>query len=152
MNSTFELELEKTGQLIYCNKGVSMRPLIRQGKDLMVIKKVTEPPKKYDAILYKRQNGQYVLHRILKVKNQGYVLCGDNMYTLEHDVKPEQVLGILTAVIRGGKEIPVTNKFYKLYVHLWCDFFIIRAPIIYLRNLLVAVLRKLFYAKKREQF
>ncbi len=52
---TFEELLERDGQIAYTNKGVSMMPLLRQGRDLMVIdKKGPEPCKKYDAVLFKR--------------------------------------------------------------------------------------------------
>ena len=46
-------------------KGVSMLPFIREGKDSVVISPVTEGLKKYDVVLYKRDSGQYVLHRIV---------------------------------------------------------------------------------------
>ena len=79
-SSSFEEILEKEGRLIYTNVGTSMLPLIRQGKDLLII----EPPdgrlKKYDIPLYRRDSGQYVLHRVLKVREQDYVLCGDHQW------------------------------------------------------------------------
>lgn len=126
-NSTFEEELEKRGRLVYKNVGTSMRPLIRQGKDLIVISKPEGRLKKYDVPLYRRDSGQYVLHRILKVRENDYVICGDNQWRKEYGVTDSQIIGVLTAVVRGGKEIPVTGKAYRLYVHLWCDLFFLRA-------------------------
>jgi hypothetical protein len=35
--TTFEEEIEKNGRLVYTNVGDSMRPLIRQGRDLLII-------------------------------------------------------------------------------------------------------------------
>ena len=78
--STFEDQLAKTGKLIYTNRGDSMMPLIKQDRDLLIIEPVHGRLKKYDVPLYKRDNGQYVLHRILKVREQGYVICGDNRW------------------------------------------------------------------------
>lgn len=67
--STFEEQIRKHGYLVYRNVGDSMLPILRQGKDLMVISRKPEDRlKKYDVPLYKRDNGQYVLHRILKVR------------------------------------------------------------------------------------
>ena len=64
-NSSFEEILDREGQLIYTNVGDSMWPLIRQGRDLVVIHRTTGRLKKYDVPLYRRDSGQYVLHRVL---------------------------------------------------------------------------------------
>ena len=125
--SSFEEILTRDGRLIYSNVGDSMWPLIRQGRDLLVI----EPPKgrlkKYDVPLYRRDSGQYVLHRVLKVREADYVLCGDNRSHLETGITDRHVLGVLTAVIRDGKELSVTDRRYRLYVRLWCGSFPLRA-------------------------
>ena len=115
--TTFELQLERDGVLIYPNKGTSMLPLIRQGRDLMVIKKLNKRPRKYDAVLFIRADGKYVLHRIQKVYNDGsYYIIGDNCTTGE-TVKEDQIIGILTEVKRGekGKSIMSSDIKYKLY-------------------------------------
>ena len=129
--STFEEQLAQNGKLIYTNKGDSMMPLIKQDRDLLIIEPVHGRLKKYDVPLYKRDNGQYVLHRILKVREQGYVICGDNRWAKEYGITDKHIIGVLTAVIRDGKEIPVNDRKYKLYVHLWCDFFPVRAVIVH---------------------
>lgn len=132
--TTFEEQLQNKGRIIYTNKGVSMWPLLRQDRDLMVIERKEEGClKKYDAVLFKRKNGQYVLHRILKIKAEDYLIVGDNCFQKEY-VKEEQILGVLKAVVRNGKTILVTNKWYLLYVHIWCDFFPLRALILRVRS------------------
>ena len=128
--STFEEEINKTGKLIYTNVGDSMMPLIRQGKDLLIIEKVNGRLKKYDVPLYKRDSGQYVLHRILKVRKNDYVICGDNRWGREYGIQDRHIIGVLTEIIRDGREVSVNDKKYKIYVHLWCDFFWIRAFIL----------------------
>lgn len=123
---TFEEQLNKNGTLIYTNKGVSMLPLLREDRDIMVIRKIEGTDcKKYDAVLFMRPwvtgRGRYVLHRILRVNEDGsFWIIGDNCVSGE-TVKPEQILGVLTSVIRDGKTVNVTDKKYLLYVHLWCD-------------------------------
>ena len=135
--STFEEEIEKHGQLVYRNVGDSMLPLLRQGKDLFVISRKPEGRlKKYDVPLYKRDDGTYVLHRIIKVRKHDYVLCGDNRWQCETGITDRHVIGVMTAIIRDGTSIPVTDRKYRLYVHLWCDFFFLRAFILGLRALL----------------
>lgn len=141
--STFEEEIQKNGKLIYTNSGDSMEPLIRQGRDVLVISEVQGRLKKYDVPLYKRDSGQYVLHRILKVRKNDYVICGDNRWQKEYGITDRHIIGVLTSVIRNGKkEMPVTAPGYRLYVHLWCDFFIIRGLIIRTKYFLKRRFRK----------
>lgn len=142
MSSTFEEQLEKDGILIYTNVGDSMMPLLRQHKDIIIIKKTISRLKKYDVPLYKRSSGQYVLHRILKVRPNDYVICGDNRWQIEYGITDQNIIGVLTGFIRDGKEISVTDKRYLLYVHIWCDFFIVRAFILRVKHFLKKIISK----------
>ncbi len=134
--SDFRTELEKYGKLIYTNVGDSMMPLIKQGRDVLIIQKPDGRLKKYDVPLYQRDSGQYVLHRILKVRKSDYVICGDNRYNKETGITDRHIIGVLTGIIRNGVEMSVTDFRYRLYVHLWCDFFPVRAFLIRVRNFL----------------
>ena len=134
--STFEEEIEKSGKIIYTNVGDSMMPFIRQGRDVLVISRAEGRLKLYDVPLYKRDSGQYVLHRILKVRENDYVICGDNRCSREYGITDRHIIGVLTGIIRDGREIPVTDRKYRIYVHLWCDFFPVRAFFIRIRQFL----------------
>ena len=131
---TFEQEIAEKGKLVYTNVGDSMMPLIKQGRDLIVIKKAEGRLKRYDVPLYKRDNGQYVLHRILWVRKNDYLICGDNRYGVERGITDRHIIGVLSEVIRDGKTVKVTDPRYKLYVHLWCDLFFVRAGILYIKR------------------
>lgn len=116
--TSFERELETHGSIIFTNRGVSMLPLLRQDRDVMVIDKRGEGRcRKYDAVLFKRDNGQYILHRILKLLDGGYFIVGDNCTDGEF-VREEQVLGVLRQVRRDGKTIQVTDPGYRFYVRV----------------------------------
>lgn len=141
--SSFEQELNEKGVLVYTNVGDSMLPLIRQNRDLIIIKKHQGRLKKYDVPLYKRDSGQYVLHRVLKVRRNDYVLCGDNRCNKEYGISDKHIIGVLTAVKRNGRTINVTDRKYRIYVHLWCDFFPIRAAIIRLRTLIKKIKKRI---------
>lgn len=136
IKSTFEDEIRRTGKLVYVNSGDSMMPVLRENKDLLVIGKVNGRLNKYDVPLYKRDSGQYVLHRILKVRKSDYVICGDNRWRKEYGITDRHIIGVLTAIIRDGREISVKSKKYRLYVHIWCDFFYIRALILKIKSFL----------------
>ena len=134
-NSTFEDEIKRTGRIIYTNVGDSMMPLIKQGRDVLVISVVNGRLKRYDIPLYKRDSGQYVLHRILKVRKNDYVICGDNRCNKEYGITDRHIIGVLSGIIRDGREIPVTDIKCLIYAHLWCDLFPVRVLIIRIRQI-----------------
>ena len=143
MNETvsFEEILERDGTLVYTNKGVSMLPLLREGRDLMVIRrKGPERCKRLDVVLFRRPGasgrGAYVLHRVLRVNGDGtYWILGDNCVAGE-TVREENVLGVLTAVVRNGKTVQTTNWNYRVYSHLWCGCYPVRIALTRARGLL----------------
>lgn len=117
MTKKFEDIINEQGQLVYTNLGDSMYPLIKP-RDLLVIKKVTAPLKKNDIPLYKRDSGQYVLHRIVKIKNGEYYICGDNRAFIERGITDRHIIGVLTDIVREGRTIPVNSPEFKSYVKL----------------------------------
>jgi len=127
---SFEQVLDREGRLIYTNVGTSMLPLIRQGRDLMIIEKPHGRLKKYGVPLYKRNDGKYVLHRILKVRDNDYVICGDHCWRKEYGITDDHIIGELVGVVRNGQEISLDSWKCKLYAHLWCDFFPVRVIIL----------------------
>lgn len=143
---SFEELLEKDGYLVYNNLGYSMLPLLRQKKDIIEIRKnCSERYKKYDVVLYKRGE-QYILHRILKVLPDRYVIAGDHNTFIDPPVKDDMILGVMTRVIRNGKSITPDNFWYKVYVHFWCDFYPIR---VFLLKAKAFVYRCLSFVKRR---
>ena len=141
--STFKEQLELHGKIIYTNVGTSMMPLLRQGRDVMIIERPTGRLKKYDVPLYIRPDGMYVLHRILKVRKNDYVICGDHCTVKEYGITDNDIVGVLTGVIRDGKTITTDSLGYKLYYHLWCDFFPIRVFLIKLKYFTRYVFKKI---------
>ena len=142
--SSFEEILNKTGTLVYKTRGVSMRPLLRQNRDVVVLtaKDPAVRCRRLDAVLFKRQNGAYVLHRILKVRPHDYWIVGDNCISGE-EVREEQVLAVLTSVKRNGREIRAADPGYRIYAHLWGDLWPVRFVLLRCRNLAFRVLRKI---------
>ncbi len=149
MKTTFEEILARDGRLVYTSVGDSMEPFIHSGKDLLIIEKTAGRLQKYDVPLYRRDSGQYVLHRILKVRKNDYVIAGDNRWWRETGITDRHILGVLTAIVRDGKTISVRDKEYLRKVHLWCDFFWIRAAVLWTRSLPWRVRRKLKQRTKK---
>ena len=113
-----EEQLAKGLRVRFAPYGVSMRPLLREGIDSVVLAPVRERLKKYDIPLYRRANGQYILHRVIKVE-QGYTCIGDNQFTFENGVQHEQIIAVVSGIYRGERYCDVNNSFYKFYCRIW---------------------------------
>ena len=107
--------LETDGRFVGVTAGTSMRPMIISGRDVVVIEKKKERLKPLDVALYMRNDKDYVLHRVLKVVDKGYVIRGDNCY-FDENVKEEDVIGVLTQFFKKEKPITMDDKKYLRYV------------------------------------
>ena len=138
--SSLKKYLSEQGKIISSNVGVSMLPLLRQGKDLFFIeKKGAERCKVGDVVLYRRKR-QYVLHRIIEVRPDDYVILGDNCTLKEYGIKDSDILAIMTSFIRNGREHSVNELAYKIYSFVWLKL----APIrIFLRHKIFPAIKKL---------
>ncbi len=140
-NSTIE-EAVARGNFVIHPHGVSMWPMVRNGVDSLVINPVEGRLKKYDIPLYKDNRGRYVVHRIIKVTEEGYVICGDGLYEIEYDITDKNIIGVVTGYFRKEKYRHCDDKRYLRYVHFWVDNFYLRKPIIW-------TVRKIRSAKNR---
>lgn len=101
-------------------QGYSMYPLFVPGRDEAVIVPVsTEKLKRGDVVLYRRESGILVLHRIWKKRPEGFYMVGDNQSETEGPLRPEQIKGRLCRILRGGKNFSVRNPLYRCAVSLW---------------------------------
>lgn len=106
-------------------RGVSMMPMLRQGKDTVEIAPLPEKLQKYDLPVYQYPSGKVVMHRVVGVKDGYYVCLGDNTYSYEK-ITPDMLIGKVTAFKRGEKRIEVTNSAYRLYVRIWVALYPLR--------------------------
>ena len=117
---SIEEGLKKNGYHASTTVGYSMYPFLRDRRDNIVVRPYVGRLKKYDVPLYKRGDS-YVLHRIIKVLPDSYVIIGDNCIFKEYGIKDEDILGVLTEVYRNNKKVNLDGFGYKLYVRL-CRF------------------------------
>jgi hypothetical protein len=100
--------------------GSSMYPLFVSDRDEAVIAPVGgRKLRRGDVVLYRRDGGILVLHRICRITAQGLYLVGDHQTQEEGPLRPDQIKGILVAFIRRGKHIQTTQPFYRLLSRLW---------------------------------
>jgi hypothetical protein len=123
-------QLESGGRATLVVTGNSMYPTFRNRADAVYLIPVKHSLKKGDLILYRRGNGQYVLHRIVtKPKNGSFFCTGDNQWVLE-TVTNEQVLALVDGFIRSGKTCSVQNRQYHTWVAVWVWLRPVRRPIL----------------------
>ncbi len=108
---------ESGGKFSFKVTGGSMFPLLIEGRDSVILEKV-KTLKAGDIILYQRDDGNYVLHRIVKIKNGELYLCGDAQFVVEYPIRYDQVIAVVGAFVRKGETIPVTDSKYKFYTKL----------------------------------
>ncbi len=107
-------QLEAGKKITFKPRGTSMLPLLREGKDSIVLEKSRGNHKKNDIVFYRRKDGQFVLHRIVYVKD-GYVISGDHQRFFEYGITDEDIIGVAAGFYRGEKYYSVNNIFYKAY-------------------------------------
>ena len=113
-----EERIKRGGSVSFTPMGLSMYPMLRHGADSVVLSPAPGKLKKYDIPFYRRKNGRYVLHRVVKVE-ENYTCIGDNEYEYEPGIEHNQVIAVVTAFTRKGKEYTVDNFGYKLYCRVW---------------------------------
>lgn len=100
--------------------GFSMWPCITSPADSVLIEPLRDsPPKTNDIILYRRSSGLLVLHRLCRVRKDGYYFSGDNQTELEGPLDADQLLGIVTVIRRKGHTFHVTNPIYRFLSRSW---------------------------------
>ena len=108
--------IDKGSTFTMMPRGTSMLPLIRQGKDSVILSPLKEETLPGDVVLYKRDNGQFVLHRVMMAKNGVYTMCGDNQVVFEKGIENRHLIAVASGIIRDGEEITFSeNEKYLLY-------------------------------------
>ena len=101
-------------------QGFSMYPLFIPGRDEAVIEPIgSKSLRRNDVVLYRRDSGILVLHRIFKINSEGVWLVGDNQTEIEGPLRADQMKGLLCAAIRNDREIPTSSPVYRFLTSFW---------------------------------
>lgn len=96
--------------------GNSMYPMLRHKRDSVILKKCDNYKlKKGDITLYKRSNGQFVLHRIVKVNDSTYDFCGDNQHFIEKHIPKDNIIAVVKDFERNEKNYSCSSLCYTIY-------------------------------------
>jgi len=140
MKKSYEEILATEGVLCTTNVGVSMMPLLRQKRDVIVLKPADREYRPLDIVLFCRDRAEgdnaYVLHRILKVLPGGfYWIVGDNCVSGEV-VEERQIMALLTGIRRGEKDFDFSSFGYRMYLLFWIRPFRLRFFVLRLKSFL----------------
>ena len=113
--------------------GISMMPMLRHREDQVMLIPVAGCCKPGDIILYRRENGRYVLHRIIRLIENGYICCGDNQAE-EEIVMHNQLIAVVNGFIRNEKTYKLNHLGYRAYVFVWVKLFWLRPIYIKIRR------------------
>ena len=138
----FEERLNQGHSVVFMPRGTSMLPMIHQGVDHVTLSPLPPELRKYDLPLYRRDNGQFVLHRILEAGDT-YTCCGDNQFEMECGIRPDQFIGLVTAFTRKGRTVSVEDPRYRFYCRFWhCT-----RPVRHFKRRVCGKLRRIFSHK-----
>ena len=99
--------------------GNSMSPFLIHGRDTVYLSRLTRPARRGDMLLYQRENGNYVLHRVFKATPESLTMIGDAETVLEPGIRREQVIAIVTRVERKGKALVPGSFWWDFFEKIW---------------------------------
>lgn len=117
--STIEEELVAHGVHYATTEGDSMEPLFHTHQSVVCFRPYTGRLKRLDVPLVRREDGHCVLHRIVKVRKDGYITRGDNRRGDDPFVPEQEVIAVMDGYYVGEKYVPTTAFRYRAYVFFW---------------------------------
>lgn len=102
--------------------GSSMSPFLIHGRDYVYFRKPDRDLKKGDIVFFQRDSGQYVMHRILRIRKDGYYLVGDGQTEVEGPIRRGQIFGLIYCVRRKGRKIQPGDFWWGFFAHVWTAF------------------------------
>lgn len=99
--------------------GNSMLPFLIHERDTIYFKQPARPLKPGDMVFYQRLTGQYVMHRIYRIRSDGYYLLGDAQQQVEGPLRREQIFALVTKVRRKGKMLREGDLCWMFFQYFW---------------------------------
>lgn len=124
-------QIESGGTVQLPITGTSMLPLLVWGRDSVEIVKC-ENAKKGDIIFYRRDDGHFVLHRIVSKNEKGYILCGDNQWVKEYGIQDRHIIAVVSSITRNSKKFSISKLSYRIYSKIWVSILPVRRYVLVL--------------------
>ena len=124
------LEDENIEALPLVITGNSMAPFLVHGRDTVYLSKPTGPVKKGDTVLYRRDSGAYILHRVYKADKDRYTMVGDAQTQLEKGIRRDQIIAVVTSALRKGKMQKPGTFWWEFFEKLWINMIPLRPAVV----------------------
>ena len=112
--------LERGESICLTVTGSSMAPFLVHGRDSVSLERPRGPAKRGDILLFRRESGRYVLHRVIKTEPDGSVyLVGDGRNEIEGPVAPEQAVAVAVRACRKGRWIERGDFWWDFFAGAW---------------------------------
>ena len=99
--------------------GSSMAPFLVHLRDTVWVAAPVRPLKVGDIVLYQRDSGAYILHRICAVEGDRFTLIGDAHTVREPGIRRDQIFGVVVSAQRKGKEQAPGCFWWGFFAHIW---------------------------------
>lgn len=110
--------------------GMSMWPLIRGGKDSVILKACDSQKMKVgDIVLIHTPDEVYLLHRIVKVTKQGYTTAGDSKCRVDGTFPKNCIKAQVEIICRGNRRIYCNRWYWRFLFTIWRWLFPVRRQI-----------------------
>ena len=119
--NNIERSIKELGYAVVPIKGTSMMPLLKEGRDRVELKPYChERLKKGDVVLYKKNDGTLVLHRIIKTENgEFFTVLGDHQFNNDERVNNNQIIAVACGFFIKGRYVNEKTRWYRLYKKIW---------------------------------
>lgn len=118
--------------------GWSMTPFLIHGRDTVYLSRLTRAPRRGDMLLYRRDSGDYILHRVYREENETLTMLGDAQWIPEPGIRPDQIIAVVTRVERKGKPLAPGSFWWEFFEKVWIR-------IVPLRQIILRGYRKVFH-------
>ena len=99
--------------------GNSMSPFIISQRDYVIFQKPNRSLQKGDIVFFRRDSGEYILHRVSRIRENQYYILGDAQTKVEGPIREDQIFGLVTKIRRKGKWIDPSNIWWKFFEKVW---------------------------------
>ena len=126
--NNIERSIKELGYAVVPITGTSMLPLLKEGRDLVELESCSqERLKKGDVVLYKKNDGTLVLHRIIKTENREFfTVLGDHQFNNAERVNKNQIIAVACGFFIKGRYVNEKTQWYRLYKKIWLSSLTVR--------------------------
>ena len=119
--------LAENWQAVFTVTGMSMWPFLCHGRDQVVLKRCDlDKLKKGDVVLFQTPLGNYMLHRITRLKGEQFETTGDGNCFRDGLFPRNCVKAKACSFIRKGKTISCDEPLWQMIFDIWSFLYPIR--------------------------